>query len=56
MHALVHTVHAEKRTVMRAASGGEQGAQYDEASQREGPETEVSSKSPQCAFRARRQV
>src|SRR5205085_11319635 len=55
-HALVHAVHREKRAVTVAVSGGEYAAQDDEAGQREGPEAEVSSKSPQCALGARRQV
>ena len=52
MHALVHAMHPEDGAVMAAVSRGEYGAQYEQTGERESPESEVFSESPQCAFRA----
>jgi hypothetical protein len=52
VHALVHAMHPEDGAVVTAVSGGEYGTQYEQTGQRESPESEVFSKSPQCAFRA----
>jgi len=52
VHALVHAMHPEDGAVVITVSCGEYGAQYEQTGQRESPESEVFSKSPQCAFRA----
>ena len=51
MHALVHAMHPEDGTVVTAVSRGEYGAQYEQTGERESPESEIFSKSPQCTFR-----
>src|SRR5882762_7588055 len=49
---LVHAMHPEDGAVVTAVCCGEYGTQYEQTGQRESPESEVFSKSPQCAFRA----
>jgi hypothetical protein len=52
VHTFVHAVHPEDGAVMTAVSRSEYGAQYEQTGQRESPESQVFSESPQCAFRA----